>query len=99
MNLFLELIAHGSNVNAINNDGNTALIWAARKGLLDIAKGLLKNGASVNHKNIYGFSAIIYASEHGFKDMVMELASNGANINDSNNTNEIGMKGFLDKNQ
>ena len=61
------------------------MIWAARKGLLDIAKELLKNGANLDQKNVYGFSAIIYASEHGSKDMVMELASNGANINDSNN--------------
>ena len=84
ISFFKAIIGHSSNVNAVTYDGNTALIWAARKGLTEIVEELLANGAKVNDKNIYGFSAIIYAAEHGDKDMIKKLLQNGANLNDSN---------------
>ncbi|MBQ3763698.1 MAG: ankyrin repeat domain-containing protein, partial [Synergistaceae bacterium] len=64
-----EAIMNGSNVNAKNNDGWTALMLAALNGHADVAEVLLKHGADVNAKNIFGRTALILAAENGYADV------------------------------
>jgi len=47
-NIIKDFIELGSNVNASNNDGETALSLAFERKSLSIAKILLKNGAKIN---------------------------------------------------
>ncbi len=44
-------LADGTDVNAKDSDGWTALIWAAKKDHSDIVELLLNKGADVNAKN------------------------------------------------
>ena len=46
-----KYIEDGANVNAKDDDGNTALIMASWNGYIEVVRFLLKNGADVNAKN------------------------------------------------
>ena len=72
------LIDKGADVNAKNNDGWTALIWASRNGYTEIAKLLIDKGADVNAKNNYVWTALMLASRNGYKKVVELLKQYGA---------------------
>ena len=57
------LIERGANVNAEDDDGNTALIFATNKGYEDIVDILLQNNANPLIKNKSGLTAIDIAEE------------------------------------
>src|ERR1043165_1622863 len=48
------LLQRGADPNLVNDQGNDALMMAARHGLVDAALLLLKYGADTQHKNRYG---------------------------------------------
>jgi len=48
LTLVKDLVAKGANVNAINEDGNTALLIATLKGHGAIVRFLLEKGADPN---------------------------------------------------
>ena len=52
---------------------NTALMWAASEGYLDIAKLLINCGANVNAKNDAGYTALMFATEGDRRDIVIAL--------------------------
>ncbi len=54
-----EAINNGVNVNAKNNTGFTALMWAIDKGCTEIAELLINSGADVNVKSNKGITALI----------------------------------------
>lgn len=78
------LLDKGTNVNERNEDGETALIYAANKGRIDIVKLLLDKGADVNAQTTGGdlpkATALVYAAANGNVDMVELLLDKGANI-------------------
>jgi uncharacterized protein len=76
-----SLIAKGANVNAKDEDGETALMGAAEKGHLEIVKLLLGKGAKVNAKNEEGVTALMGAAEKGYLEIVRLLLDKGANVN------------------
>ena len=45
------LVENGADVNARDEDDQTALHWAARKGHIDIVCFLVENGADVNARS------------------------------------------------
>ena len=45
------LIDAGADVNVVNNDGETAIWWAAFNGLLEVVKVLLSKGADKSKKS------------------------------------------------
>ncbi len=51
------------NIDVIDNIGNSALIIACEKGLLEIANYLINNGANVNHQNKQGLTPVMKAAE------------------------------------
>ena len=80
-------ISAGADVNAIDNNGRTALIWAAFSGCTEMAKLLISAGADVNIKDNNGETALIWAASSGCKKMVRLLIDAGADVNIKNNYN------------
>jgi ankyrin repeat protein len=69
-----------ANVNAADNDGDTAIFFAARhdrRGAnhAKTVEFLLKHGADRHHKNNNGATALDLARDHGFLDLVRVLTS------------------------
>ncbi len=79
-----ESIATGANVNATDTDGNTALIFAAKKGFLGIVNVLLKHHAYVNAPNRTGDTALMWAAVRRNLDVVNVLLAKGAYVNARN---------------
>lgn len=55
------LIAAGADVNAVNRDGDTALILASRNGHARVVHILLRSGALPGIENRWGKTALHYA--------------------------------------
>lgn len=68
------LIAGGANVNALGEDGFTALHWAARDGNLNLVKLLLEHGAKADIKDrLFGDTPIDLAKQGGHHAVVKLL--------------------------
>ena len=68
-------------VKAKDNDGKTALMYAAEKGQKETVELLLAKGADINAKDKYGKTALMYAARKGYKEIVELLLAKGADIN------------------
>lgn len=75
-------IAAGANIES-DYSGETALLFAARKGRGEIVRYLLDIGADVN-ANIGGNTSLHVASCSGYDDIVKDLISAGAQITHEN---------------
>jgi ankyrin repeat protein len=76
------LLAHGADVDAKNNFGETALMWAARDGHTSIVQALLGKGADVNWKHPFaGDTALFYAAAGGHTAIVKALLAHDALVN------------------
>jgi uncharacterized protein len=75
------LLKKGSDINAADIYGRSALIEAAWGGHIDIVKFLIGNGANINSSDNSGCSALMRASEQGYTQIVSLLIENGADIN------------------
>ena len=76
-----QLLATGTDVNAKDSDGYSALHITSGKGFNEIAKLLIKEGANVNIKDEDAYTPIHYASVNGHVDIVELLLVNNANVN------------------
>ncbi len=79
------LIAHGSDVNAINNKDETPLYVAALRGSKALVQLLLANKANIEAKDYSGDTALHGASSGGQLETVRLLLDHGANIEAKNN--------------
>lgn len=66
-------IAAGTNLNAKNSEGQTALHLAAQKGDADIVQALVEGGADLNVKNSKGQTAQDIARRSGNAEIVALL--------------------------
>jgi ankyrin repeat protein len=66
----LAILASGVNVNATDNRGGTALMYAAMNKHLDVVKILLEVGASPTQTTNMGLSAIDFAERSKSNDVV-----------------------------
>ena len=73
-------IENGTDVNAKNEWGNTALMAAAYHNCVDITEKLLQNGAKINKKNNFGDTAISLACNQLNVEVVELLLHNGAEV-------------------
>ncbi len=79
------LIEAGANINVKHpRDGRTALVNAAKKGYVDIAKYLLNKGADSNSAGNDGWAAINMAAYYGFNEILHLLIQQDADINHGN---------------
>ena len=72
------LLAKGADVNAKDNDGFTALMWAAFYDRTETVQALLAKGADVNAKENHGATALMGAKRKGHKEIVRILKQSGA---------------------
>ncbi|HSC14174.1 MAG TPA: ankyrin repeat domain-containing protein [Gammaproteobacteria bacterium] len=75
-----KLIAAGSDVNAPEADGSTALLWAAHQGSPEIVSLLLEAGANPNAANNFGVTPLLEASRYGDAATVEALLEGGADV-------------------
>ncbi len=62
-----------------NSNGHSALTYAAKLGLSEIVKKLIKAGADVNHQALGGATALAIAINRDDYEMVKLLKESGAN--------------------
>ena len=72
------LLAAGANVNAFDEDGETALMMAAEEGRADVVQALIAGGANVNMMDHEGRTALQHARKEGRSHIVTILQNAGA---------------------
>jgi uncharacterized protein len=75
---YLYALGVGSEVDARDKYGRTALILAARQGCSDSVREILRKGADVNAKLSSGETALKLASQYGHNQIVELLKAYGA---------------------
>ncbi len=75
------LLENGSDINARDPWGRTALMIVAKAGDLDSFRLLLDWEADIHAKDERGFTALMYAAWQGHLDIVQELIGRGADVN------------------
>ncbi|MDE7140592.1 MAG: ankyrin repeat domain-containing protein [Treponemataceae bacterium] len=88
-------IKSGENVDAKDNQGITALMYAIRKGKKDMAELLIKSGANVNAKDDAGRTALMLAASNGHKDIAELLIKSGADVNAKDNNGLTALGGAI----
>ncbi len=74
------LLDSGADINARDEQNQTALHQAASKGHTPVVKLLLKRGADVNAKNLFGQTPLLAPVYRGSLDTVRALLSAGADV-------------------
>lgn len=80
-----RLIAAGGNVNAQDENRNSAYLVAGARGHLEVLKLALAAGADLKATNRYGGTALIPACHYGHVDTVRELLKTKIDIDHVNN--------------
>ncbi len=70
-------------VNAVQPDGMTALLWAAYYDETDVVRLLLNAGATPNVSSRYGITPLIQAAMNGNDEMISMLVDAGADVHAS----------------
>jgi ankyrin repeat protein len=78
------LIAHGAEVEATDNAGNTALHCAVVSGKRAMVELLLSRSADMNAKGCFANTPLHAAAESGYKDVVQLLIDKHAAVNPKN---------------
>lgn len=85
----LKLLENCADINAKDNNGWKALIWASNKGHLEIVKYLAENGADIDSKNNYGKTALEYASDNEHLEIVKYLKMKDINYKSETDLIEV----------
>ncbi len=78
--LFALLISAGANLNATDNQDDTPLLLACKKGMLEMATMLKDAGAAINVANKRGDTPLLAAVAAGNLELVKLLVRTGANL-------------------
>lgn len=77
-----EYISQGGDVNIMNTEGETLLMFAADYGHTEMCRMLITAGAKVDAQSEYEeITALILAATCGFEDICEILVDGGANVN------------------
>jgi uncharacterized protein len=80
----VALLKAGADVHAADAQfGQTALMWAAAEGHVDVIERLVEHGAKVNQRVGSGFTPLLFAVREGQLGAARALLAAGANINES----------------
>ncbi|MBR2816526.1 MAG: ankyrin repeat domain-containing protein [Reyranella sp.] len=88
-----RLIAAGTNVNAQNEQRDSAFLLAGAEGRLEILKLTLQAGADLKSTNRYGGTALIPACHHGHVETVRELLKTAIDVD---HVNRLGWTALLE---
>lgn len=88
-----RLIAAGTNVNAQNEQRDSAFLLAGARGRLEILRLTLQAGADLKSTNRYGGTALIPACHHGHVETVRELLKTTIDVN---HVNRLGWTALLE---
>lgn len=80
INTVKMLKAEGRNINEVDSNGATALMYAIWSKKYDTAKYLIESGANIKAKDINGYDALIYAVDYMQFDLMLMLLDKGADI-------------------
>ena len=83
------LISAGTDVNARDNSGATALLWACKRDRIELVQLLIDSGAKVNISLNDGWSPLMIAAEEGKIRVMNALISAGAEINHRSNRDPL----------
>jgi uncharacterized protein len=75
-----KMIAAGSDVNAPEPDGTSALLWAAYQSSPELVSLLLEAGADANAANRFGVTPLLQASRYGDAATMKVLLDGGADL-------------------
>lgn len=75
-------------LNAVDADGNTPLMFAVKSGKREVVEYLLKKGAQIDYIDNFGVSPLHLATRKNCEDLVYLLLEYGANINLCDNYNQ-----------
>ena len=75
-----KLIAAGSDVNAPEADGTSALLWAAYQASPELVSMLLAAGADANAANAFGVTPLLQAARYGDAATIGALLKGGARL-------------------
>ncbi|CAE6958596.1 unnamed protein product [Symbiodinium sp. CCMP2592] len=74
------LVKAGAQLEAQNEEGDTALMWAASVGQLKVVEVLMQAGARLETRNQLGFTALMSAASSGYSKLVEALVKAGAKL-------------------
>ncbi|ERL90464.1 hypothetical protein D910_07813 [Dendroctonus ponderosae] len=80
-----ELLAHGADPNAEDNDNWSALLCASKEGHYDIVLQLLEHNAEIDHRDMGGWTALMWATYKGHTNVAIHLLDRGAEVNSHGN--------------
>ncbi|WP_375709203.1 ankyrin repeat domain-containing protein [Sporosarcina sp. NCCP-2222] len=83
----IALIESGANIDAIDNQGNTAVMAATQRNHVDLVKTLIEHGADINIRNHNLDNVLLYAGAAGYLEIVQLAVQAGA---DTTLTNRYG---------
>ena len=75
-----DLLGRGSDVNARDRHGQTALMLAAHAGHLQVIEALIAHRANLNSTAKYGLNALMLAVVAGRADVALILADAGTDL-------------------
>ncbi len=78
--IVLELLGRGTDVDARDRYGQTALMLAAHAGHREVVEILIRHRANLNLTAKYGLSALMLALVAGHEDVAHVLAKAGADL-------------------
>jgi ankyrin repeat protein len=78
--IVLDLLGRGADVNALDRYGQTALMLAAHAGHRRLVEVLIAHGANLNVTAKFGLSALMLAVIAGDVDVACQLAKAGADL-------------------
>lgn len=91
--IVIDLIENGADVNALDRYGQTALMLAARAGFREIIETLISHQADLNTRSKFGLSALMIAIVAGHEEVAHLLVDAGADVS----LRGTGAPGFADK--
>ena len=80
----LVMIDQGADVNALQSDGSSALLYAVYQDDLELVTALVDAGADVNQRNEYGANTMGEAAMSGNTEILRVLLANDADANLAN---------------
>lgn len=75
------MIANGADINAVDEDGRTALMMALFRQQAETSVALVQAGADLEARDKRKKNALMFAAEQGVCDAIVAIAKRGADLN------------------